>query len=146
MPFNFNPPDGLENQTEFPSKPATGVAAREQFMRLFNQIKTWINSYEAEYVQQLQTIGYQRIPNGLLTQWFNVSTAVTGGVIKELFLPYPITFPNAAFIVVGSISISGDASQPIALKLTPFNTSLCVATVTSPVSQTINIAVIAKGK
>lgn len=38
--FNFDPVDGLENATTFIQKP---LNPRENFMRLFNQLKTYIN-------------------------------------------------------------------------------------------------------
>ena len=41
--FSFNPTDGLQNTSIFPSNPATEAAAREQFMTLFNQLKDYVN-------------------------------------------------------------------------------------------------------
>lgn len=51
MAFNFNPEDGLLNTDEFPDKPASGTVARNQFMRLFNQIKEYINGMETNGVK-----------------------------------------------------------------------------------------------
>lgn len=45
--FKFNPEDGLLNTSEFPNKPSTGTIARNQFMKLFNQIRDYINNLES---------------------------------------------------------------------------------------------------
>ena len=42
--FNFTPNDGLLDSDKYPQKPASGTAARQQFMDLFNQIKDYINT------------------------------------------------------------------------------------------------------
>lgn len=49
--FNFNPENGLLNTQEFPDKPSSGTVARNQFMRLFNQIKDYINGMETNGVK-----------------------------------------------------------------------------------------------
>ena len=42
--FEFNPIEGLNDEEKYPQKPASGSAARQQFMDLFNQIKDYINT------------------------------------------------------------------------------------------------------
>lgn len=51
MAFNFEPENGLLNTEEFPDKPASGTAARGQFMKLFNQVKDYINGMETKGVK-----------------------------------------------------------------------------------------------
>lgn len=46
--FNFNPTNGLNDQTYFPAAPTSEAAARQQFMTLFNQLKTFLNSGTVE--------------------------------------------------------------------------------------------------
>lgn len=41
--FNFEPINGLNDTTQFPTNPGSEAAARNQFMILFNQIKNYIN-------------------------------------------------------------------------------------------------------
>ena len=41
--FDFTPSDGLSNTPTFESKPTSGARAREQFMIILNQIKTFLN-------------------------------------------------------------------------------------------------------
>lgn len=44
MSFNFDPVNGLNDKAIFPSVPTSEIAARQQFMTLFNQIRDYLNS------------------------------------------------------------------------------------------------------
>ncbi len=52
--------------------------------------------------QSLATNGWQRLPSGLIIQWGRL--AVTGGNVAATF---PVAFPNACYVVVGSNSTEG---------------------------------------
>lgn len=57
------------------------------------------------------TIGYQRLPSGLILQWGTVTLAFTPGTLKNVTLP--ITFPNACLRAFGAAGSNGSQQQSI---------------------------------
>ena len=91
MSFNFNPTEGLLNTDIFPSETISENAARQQFMTLFNQIKTHINTNLPEI---LTGKGFKAFQGGFTAQW-GVYT-VTNGI--PITFQYP--FKNACLGVI----------------------------------------------
>lgn len=63
--FNFNPANGFMDSTAFPN-PTTESATREQFQRIPNQLKDYINQVVATYGAEVVTF---RITNDLTLQF-----------------------------------------------------------------------------
>lgn len=78
----FTTPAVNDNTT----KAATTAFVRAELLALGNA------PYDAIFGRSLGTNGYQRLPGGLILQWGNVSTNVSGVATVTL----PIAFPNMA--------------------------------------------------
>ena len=103
--FEFSPADGLMNKTSFPTNLGSETEARQQFMTLFNQIKTFINDDIKADVNNLKgngslaVNGYKQIGD-IIFQWGSKtltpdnSSTVTGDVTLSK------SFPNACLFCI----------------------------------------------
>lgn len=105
--FVFDPPNGLLDKNIFPSNPQTEEAARGQFMKLFNQIKNYLNDdigaslvkFDDKHIVSNSDHGFQALPGGLIIQWGTV-IKVDSGYDSYLRCNYKKAFPNKVFTVV----------------------------------------------
>lgn len=105
--FVFDPPNGLLDKNIFPSNPQTEDAARGQFMKLFDQVKAYLNDevgaslgkFDDKHVVSNSDHGFQTLPSGLIIQWGTV-IKVDSGYDAYLRCNYQKTFPNKVFSVV----------------------------------------------
>lgn len=98
MSFQFNPTEGWNNTTEFPDYPARDQV-RPLLQRLFDQIKTWINSHKTETLTQ--TI--------IITRDISISgQQVVGGFLGvPKYLAIRAILPLTKHISLGSLSQGG---------------------------------------
>lgn len=127
--FNFSPATGLLDTSAYPTQPTTEAAARQQFMDLFNQIKTFVNAdvknelalkaeKAADFQNSLVNNGYYKLPNGLILQWGQVSAS--SGTLKTI--TFNIPFPTAILYVNANIeNLSPIAVSVANLSLTQFS-------------------------
>ena len=64
--FEFSPADGLLNKNSFPTNLGSETEARQQFMTLFNQLKTFMND---EIVNSLNNKNTEFTVNGDNWYW-----------------------------------------------------------------------------
>lgn len=104
--FQFDPVSGMLDIDIFPTDPGSETAARQQFMTLFNQLKDYLNT-DLSHTGTIASEGSIVLPLGLILKWGNayVSNGSTGE--KEVTVTFTNPFPNACFIVNGSL-IEGD--------------------------------------
>lgn len=104
MSFNFNPVQGLRDNSVYPDEPGSEAAAREQIQGLLDQVKTYINEMPVnnDFNSLLATNGFQKLPSGFILQWGQTTVNSTG---KDT--SFPIVFPTACYIVIPMIWDSG---------------------------------------
>ena len=71
--FEFSPADGLMDKTSFPTNLGSETEARQQFMTLFNQLKTFMND---EIVNSLNNKNTELTVNGDNWYWKDKNTGL----------------------------------------------------------------------
>jgi len=64
-----------------------------------------VRGLPADFTSGLAVNGYQKLPSGLIIQWGFDTTTYSGGLVT---ITFPITFPNAVFLVNSNKYINGD--------------------------------------
>lgn len=93
------------NSNTFFAGPLAGAAAAPSFRAID------FDDLAACFLANASSSGYQKLPSGLIIQWGSsgVISAPTGAVT----INFPMTFPNAPWIVVASPSIGGNNFYPV---------------------------------
>lgn len=101
--FTFDPPNGLLDKNVFPSNPQTEDAARGQFMRIFNQVKDFINNdvVKNDDFELSSDRGYFIFPNGLMICW-GARNIVTSQYSGEVEITFPKVFKATPFVITGN--------------------------------------------
>lgn len=86
--------------------------------------------------QSLTTNGYQKLPGGLIIQWGTISSASSSGSSVNTATTFPISFPNNAF----SLTISGTLSSNDRVAYSSLTTSGFTANVSDPNGGTVQAA------
>ena len=100
--FEFSPADGLMDKTSFPTNLGSETEARQQFMTLFNQLKSFMND---EIVNSLNNKNTEFTVNGDNWYWKDKNTGLIrqGGIKVISFndsnaaygtITFPIPFKN----------------------------------------------------
>ena len=106
--MSANLPMGGNKVTGLAAATVAGDAVRfEQFSPLLNAL--------------LSNNGYQKLPSGLIIQWVNGAAAIGGTAVT-----YPIAFPTASLLVIGSTN--------------PNNTAIFLSTYSNSLSGTSVVA------
>lgn len=104
--FIFDPPNGLLDKNVFPSTPVSEEDARGQFMKLFNQIKEYLNDPKYDGVKGDN--GYRVFHDGFIENY-----GVVSGVTNAWkTVRYTKAFPNKCVnIQLTEIASTGGATQ-----------------------------------
>ena len=115
--LEFSPADGLMNKTSFPTDLGSETEARQQFMTLFNQLKTFMND---EIVNSLNNKNTEFTVNGDNWYWKDKNTGLIrqGGTkvipfnnqnAASVNISFPKIFPSlskSCLFISGSILIN----------------------------------------
>jgi hypothetical protein len=71
---------------------------------------------------------YQRFPDGLIIQWLSIGVPTQQTSVWN----FPIAFPNACFVVVGSFGYNVSTTSPSSLGISQINNAQFGATLTTP--------------
>ena len=108
--FEFSPADGLMDKTSFPTNLGSETEARQQFMTLFNQLKTFMND---EIVNSLNNKNTEFTVNGDNWYWKDKNTGLIrqGGIkvipfnnqnASNVNISFPKAFPNKVLTMVAN--------------------------------------------
>jgi hypothetical protein len=108
MAIVLNPATGLKDVTQFPSKPASGAAARNQIQSIIDQVINQANS-ELAAITNTALYGsngwFKDKKTGIIIQW----GAIAMSNLTSQSATFPITFPNATFDIAMS-NLTNDAT------------------------------------
>jgi hypothetical protein len=109
-------------------------------------LKNW------QFGSSLSSNGYQKLPSGLIIQWFIAGfPVVVNGTISTQTINFPLAFPNTVFSVVGSFNQSSGVSRGVCVNTYSYSASNFMADLTAIAAQpfaaneTINSSFIAIG-
>lgn len=120
--FTFDPPKGLLDKDVFPSNPQTEEGARGQFMKLFNQIKDYLNKFLDNFIVLKGESGYVKFPKGIIIQWGSTHCS-PAGVMVEFLTPFTMTHP----VVVASAFDDAASVNPVTVYGgTPWSTKVYI--------------------
>ena len=108
--FEFSPADGLMDKTSFPTNLGSETEARQQFMTLFNQLKSFMND---EIVNSLNNKNTEFTVNGDNWYWKDKNTGLIrqGGTkvipfnnqnAASVNISFPKIFPNKVLSMVAN--------------------------------------------